>query len=146
MTPEELKEHPTISFREPYTSDIWNFRKEDRMTEVRITPNLTTNSFWVARDACLKGVGIARLPSALCSMDVQQGKLIPILTDWDTSQGPVYAVFPSRKLLGSHIRTFLEMLERFLNVPKEAYTSTPLVGPAPGHLLVPEIGPPYNNK
>ena len=127
--PSQLNELPTIEYSEPIppTQELWKFHQLNTKTiEVCPTPVLRTNSFWVAREATLKGVGIGRLPSSLSIADIKENRLVPLFTEWTCSQGPLYAVFPSRKMMGVQIRVFLEMLEEYLDVSSHEYKRNPL--------------------
>jgi DNA-binding transcriptional LysR family regulator len=127
-SPNQLMELPTLYYDDESESQgnwVFNHFTQESI-EVSVQPILHTNSFWLAREAALNGVGIARLPTALCIADIKEKKLIPIFPEWSCSTGPLYAVFPSRKMLGVQIRVFLEMLEKYLNIAPNSYQASPL--------------------
>ena len=125
--PEHLIDLPIIQYDEPTAQELWAFSHLTHSpVEVLVQPILHTNSFWLAREATLNGTGIVRLPAALCIADVKAHKLLPVLPEWNCTSGPLYAVFPSRKMMGTQIRIFLEMLEEHLNISPNSYQASPL--------------------
>ena len=93
----------------------------------------------MARQACLNGVGIARMPSAVCQYEVSQGLLKPLFPDWSVKIGNLMAIFPSRRMLSLPVRTFLDTMETTvqqlpptysLESLETAWSSTRFVAPA----------------
>lgn len=115
--PKDLDTAPLISYEDPVYGDpnVWRFIAHDKSHSVSIEhPYLRTSSFWMAREACLQGLAISRLPRTLCSHDIREGSLVEILPEWHNDVGDIYAVFPSRQMLSLQVRCFLEMLQEHL--------------------------------
>ena len=121
--PNHLCDYPIISYSEPIfsQSNTWNFEKIsldgkiEEQCEVNLTPHLSTPSFWLARNALLNGLGIAKLPTALCQYEVSQGLLVPLFSEWEFTRTNLVALFPSRKMMSLPVRTFLDELEETLS-------------------------------
>lgn len=112
--PQDLQNFPVIAYNEPIYQghNSFKFYHQNQISyQLQNTPVLTSNCFWLCRQAALEGLGVVQLPGTLCQKDIQQGKLQPILQDWLPTDNPILAVFPSRKMLSLHVRTFLEMLQ-----------------------------------
>ena len=112
--PSDLHNFPLISYNQAIYQDQTSFRfshEQEGPYQLHKTPVLTSNCFWMCRQAALNHIGVVQLPGTLCQKDIVEGKLIPILQSWLPSDNPVLAVFPSRKMLALHVRKFLEMLE-----------------------------------
>jgi DNA-binding transcriptional LysR family regulator len=68
------------------------------------------HDFIVLRAAVLAGLGIARLPESVIEPDLQNGTLERVLPEWNTPQGILHVVFPSRRGLLPAVRAFIDFL------------------------------------
>ena len=109
-TVDEIKNHKCIQY-EGIIDREWCLQSEEQSYNVNPTFYLRTNNFWLARNATLTGSGIALLPAMLLGEDLRKNRLVHVLPDWYDHQESVYAIFPSRKLLATQVRTFLDMLD-----------------------------------
>jgi DNA-binding transcriptional LysR family regulator len=93
----------------------------DRATWQLVGPDGTTHAFvhqprYVADDlltlklAVLRGTGICTLPDYMCSNELRDGLLVPVLPGWAPLPGIFHAVFPSRRGLVPAVRAFLDFL------------------------------------
>ncbi|MCP3143838.1 LysR family transcriptional regulator [Pyxidicoccus xibeiensis] len=78
--------------------------------KARIEPVLMVNDFEVACDAAIAGVGIARVPAALCRDAVRDGRLKVLFAQEPPLLLPVYAVYPSRRNVPEKVRRFVDAL------------------------------------
>jgi DNA-binding transcriptional LysR family regulator len=92
--------------------NVWQFTRngptDAEQLDITLSPQLSTPSFWMVRQACIDGLGIARMPSALCQYQVAQEQLQPLFPDWTMVFGNLTAIFPSRRMLSLPVRTFLD--------------------------------------
>ena len=69
--------------------------------------------------AAIDGLGVALLPDWLSAQAVRDGRLVPLLTDWDWAMttGPepaIWGIYPPKKRVSPKVRAFLDfMAERF---------------------------------
>lgn len=126
--PSQLEDFPIIAYTEPIygPSNLWHFEKgtPPRYEEFHATvqAHLATPSFWMARQSCLNGVGIARMPSTLCQYEVSQGFLVPLFPDWSVKIGNLMAIFPSRRMLSLPVRSFLDTMEATMQQMPPTYS------------------------
>jgi DNA-binding transcriptional LysR family regulator len=73
-------------------------------------PRVVCHDFIVLRAAALAGLGIGRLPESAVREDLKSGALKRVLPDWNTPQGIVHIVFPSRRGLLPAVRAFIDFL------------------------------------
>jgi DNA-binding transcriptional LysR family regulator len=64
------------------------------------------------RTAALAGAGIAYLPLDLVQADLAAGRLVPILTHWQTLTLPVHLVHPSRRLVPRRLTALMDAIAR----------------------------------
>ena len=112
-TPSDIQNHRCIHFEGQEPSTTWSFHSKSNIIEVPIDPFISTTSFWLAKDAASAGHGIARLPWLLCFQECRAGRLVPLLSKYQSPSSGIYAVYPSRKLLSIHIRKFLDLIDEY---------------------------------
>src|SRR5262249_57543475 len=74
------------------------------------TPHVLCHNFVVLRAAVLAGLGIAQLPESVVCEDLKSGALTRVLPDWNSPEGIVHVVFPSRRGLLPAVRVFIDFL------------------------------------
>jgi DNA-binding transcriptional LysR family regulator len=62
------------------------------------------------RLAALEGMGLALLPNALVSRDIQAGRLEAVLPGYRVFDSQLYGVYQNRKYLSPKVRTFLDFI------------------------------------
>ena len=72
------------------------------------------HDFTVLRSAVLAGLGIARLPESVVREDLARGALSRVLPEWNSPQGILHIVFPSRRGLLPAVRAFIDFLAQHL--------------------------------
>lgn len=110
-SPSELEQHRCVVYNAPPHGNEWELRSEDdsRIT-VQVKTRLTVNSLAMVRDAALAGLGIARLPSFICSGPLATGALVRVLPHHAAVERPVYAVCVGKKFMPAKVRAFLDFL------------------------------------
>ncbi|WP_429911497.1 LysR substrate-binding domain-containing protein [Glycocaulis sp.] len=77
---------------------------------VRHTPRLVTDDMEALRQAALAGIGVAALPRLLVCDDIEAGRLVALLPDYELPGGLAHVVFPSRRGLIPAVRLFMDEL------------------------------------
>ncbi len=75
---------------------------------------MVCHDFVVLRAATLAGLGIARLPDTVVREDLRSGALRRVLPEWNSPQGILHVVFPSRRGLLPAVRAFIDFLAQRL--------------------------------
>ena len=118
QTPGDLSRHACLIYtgteRAPAT---WRFEAPDGSAEtVRVSGPLTaTNAAFIHRMA-LAGHGVIHGPSFSFSADIKEGRLIPLLTEWQSRELTIQVVYPHRSLLSAKVRSFVDFLARRLSL------------------------------
>jgi DNA-binding transcriptional LysR family regulator len=60
--------------------------------------------------AVLEGIGMCLLPDYLCTEELRDGRLAPVLPGWEPPQARVLAVYPSRRGMVPAVRRLLDFL------------------------------------
>lgn len=75
----------------------------------RVRPRLVVNDLEIACDSALAGLGVASLPELVTGPLLKRGELRRVFPA-DDVLAPVHAVYPSRELLSSKVRSFVDAL------------------------------------
>jgi DNA-binding transcriptional LysR family regulator len=73
-------------------------------------PVYTADDLLTLKFAVVQGTGMCVLPDYLCSDELRQGTLVPVLPGWGPPAAMVLAVFPSRRGMVPAVRRFLDFL------------------------------------
>lgn len=116
--PEDLVRHDVISYRYQESALSWQFRASDgRSVSVPVSGRLRMNNSLALREAMLAGVGIARTPTFVAGEDIRHGRLVPLLTDYESLQVSIFLVYPQRRHLSPKVRAFIEFMSSRLSEP-----------------------------
>lgn len=122
--PEAIAQHKCLLFT-LQKGNTWYYRdrKETgtKLGEISINGLLQANDSEALLEATLMGLGIALLPNWLIGKDLEAGRLIRLLDDfeWLLAPGPeraIWAVYPPTKVMAPKVRSFIEFISsRFSN-------------------------------
>lgn len=107
--PNDLLHHRCLAHANINRSE-WTFKRADEQITLELTNNFSTNETTALHRAALDHNGIAMLPLYLISDDLQQGKLVPVLSDWQLPEYKIYALYLSRHKLPRATRALLDFL------------------------------------
>jgi len=107
-TPEELQEHNCLVGR--FGPD-WEFRSTDgRSKTIRVKGNAIINSGDALREAAVAGVGIMQGTLWLVRKDLSEGRLVPLLSDYNLDGAPISVLYLGKKHLPRKVRIFIDFL------------------------------------
>lgn len=112
--PEDLQALPWIAISTFYQRHVELFDGAAQPTRIAITPRLSTDSLYVARNTALTGLGVALVSSWTVKEDIQEGRLIPLLSEWQPTALPVHLVYPWSRYYPARLRRFLEMMKQVM--------------------------------
>jgi DNA-binding transcriptional LysR family regulator len=118
-TPAELEQHPCLVYTNLAEPALWSYRdKAGETFRVRVNPVLKANNGDFLRSMAAAGQGIAQQPTFICHDAIEEGKLVPVLSDYAWRSVNAYAVYPQTRHLSQRVRAFVDFLvERFAGVP-----------------------------
>lgn len=99
------------------------FHEEEAPFEkLPVTGLLKANDSEALLEATLSGIGIALLPDWLIGNDLQKGRLVRLLTDFEWVLAPdaeraIWAVYPPKKVVAPKVRSFIQFMTRRLREP-----------------------------
>lgn len=107
--PEELYQHHYLSHHN-INRKAWKCTQGEREVLLDLNSRFTTNDTQALLNAVLDGNGIAMLPKYMLEIELQQGKLQAVLTDWQLPTFNIYAIYPSRDKLPLAVRKLIDFL------------------------------------
>jgi DNA-binding transcriptional LysR family regulator len=111
--PSDLALHSVI-ICPAHPSPTFSFRKDGRVTSVRIDSQLSITTNEGATASAVTGLGIATSSENSARAELEAGKLVRVLPDWDFGSMEVNALFVSGKTIKPAARAFADFLLREL--------------------------------
>jgi DNA-binding transcriptional LysR family regulator len=108
-TPEDVRVHACVVYGEGRDA-TWRFERGADVRRVAVHGRMSVNSFLMAHDAALRGVGVASLPTFLCGDDIRAGRLVSLFPGWLVNRTEMRVVYPSNRYLASRVRLFVDAL------------------------------------
>lgn len=116
--PADLRQHTSITkcgmSGEPGGSAIWRLRCGPEVKEIRIEPRVSVPDPTIHHQLAVAGVGVALLSQSSAREDVQEGRLVRLLPEWEPDPFELYAVYPSRLSSSPKVRAFVQFLRKRL--------------------------------
>lgn len=120
VAPSDLGSHTCIRFSLSGHANIWTFSKGGRTEQISVEARYSVSSSLAVRDALLGGLGVSLIPYFYVKRHLEEGRLQPVLTDWNTVETTLYAVYPSRQHVAPKLRAFLDFIISLFGAEREA--------------------------
>jgi DNA-binding transcriptional LysR family regulator len=110
----DLQRHNCLAFAYPAGDDwraadkLWKLTGPDGVMEIPVSGPIIVNSSPALRQAALSGMGVAMLPDVLIHEDLAQGKLVPLLQDYQPPSRPMFLMYPQDRYRLPKVRHFVE--------------------------------------
>jgi DNA-binding transcriptional LysR family regulator len=108
--PEDLLKHRALHFSFLGGGDAWILERDGKEQTFPITPYLRANDALALFEAALAGQGIALLADFITGPALDDGRLLPVLTEWTVPETGIYAVYASSSFMPSKTRVFIDFL------------------------------------
>jgi DNA-binding transcriptional LysR family regulator len=110
-TPQDLADHNCILIRLPSGATFpWPFEKGGQRVEAAVSGRLTVNDERLALRAALDGVGVLYTTLEPVAPLIEEGRLVPLLEDWQTRGAMLFLYYPSRRQVPAPLQAFIEFL------------------------------------
>ena len=118
-TPNDLTTHNCIGVRQgDEAHGVWRLssgRSTNRRTEaVKVRGNLVTNDGEIAVNWALGGHGILMRAEWDIVRHLRSGRLVPVLSQFETPDADIFAVYPQQRQHSVRVRAFVEFLAQSL--------------------------------
>jgi DNA-binding transcriptional LysR family regulator len=110
-TPSDLERHDCLTFNFRRARPSWPFRWQDQDIAQGVTGSLVVNNGETMKQMVLAGAGIARLGLFHVAADIQAGKLVALLEDYNPGDLElIHAVYVGGGPLPHRVRAFIEYM------------------------------------
>jgi DNA-binding transcriptional LysR family regulator len=107
-TLEELADHDCVTSPHPTGRATWRLSGPGGVEEeVQVVGRFSANTAQALRRATLAGLGIALLPPTMARLDVEAGRLVPVLPQYQRTSPGMSVLYPSRRHLPLAVSAFV---------------------------------------
>ena len=117
-TPQDLEAHNCLFYSFLESSIEWRFRSPGRDARVRAAGNFTANNSEALREAAVRGLGIALLPTFTAAADLREGRLAPVLEQYEVEgavANDVYALYLPTRYISPKVRAFIDFFVEYFS-------------------------------
>ncbi|SER42243.1 transcriptional regulator, LysR family [Faunimonas pinastri] len=122
--PSELVGMPCIIDTNLLTKANWPYQDEGQKFTVTVSGRITANSPIAGMHAARVGLGFAREPWLVVQHEVEAGRLLVVLDDYELQELGVYAVYPHRDRMPAKLRVFIDHLAAWVDRERKAGRTT----------------------
>jgi DNA-binding transcriptional LysR family regulator len=110
-TLQDLLGHDCVTSPHPSGRTTWRLAGPGGVEEeVQVAGRFSGNTAQALRKATLAGLGIALLPPAMARLDVQAGRLLPVLPQYQRTGHGLSVLYPSRRQLPLAVSAFIALV------------------------------------
>lgn len=110
-TLQDLADHDCVTSPHPSGRTLWRLAGPGGAEEeVQVTGRFSGNTAQALRKAALAGLGIALLPPTMARLDLEAGRLVPVLPQYQRTGQGLSVLYPSRKHLPLAVSAFIGMV------------------------------------
>lgn len=107
--PEALSAHQCVVYDRLLTGASWTMSTPDGPLTVPVSGPIHVNSTEAVRAAVLEGLGIGYVPVwHFIDGEIESGRLVVLLRDFESPAQPISAVFPTRRFLAPKVRAAID--------------------------------------
>ncbi len=118
-TPADLSKHVCLGMCHNlvFSSD-WRFNIDGKETRIDINGSyLKSNIADALRVAAINASGLTQLPSYMIGLDIQSGRLKPVLEKYEPKPLPINLIYAHRKHMSLKIRSFVDYMQSYFETP-----------------------------
>lgn len=109
-TPEELAEHECLIYSDNDPPDEWTFQRGGERIVQRVRGSVKANNGDLLRALAVAGQGIIFQPAFIVGTEIDTGKLVPILRDFEPLPRSAFAIYPSSRFIPGKVRALTDII------------------------------------
>ncbi len=111
--PEDLPAHNCIRLRLPNGALLpWRFQKDGKIFDVPVSGSLILNETSLMAPAILDGVGLTQMPRAYVAAAIADGRVTPLLEEWQPHGSAFCLYYPSRRQTPAALQALIDFLRK----------------------------------
>lgn len=107
---DDLHKHNCLTFSSDGSQRGWTFRENGKNVLRKVEGNMVCNDGAVLHDWALAGKGLAWRSMWEVGTEIESGKLVTVLDEFNAPGNDIYAIFAQRRHLPLRIRAFVDFL------------------------------------
>jgi len=108
---QDLANHDCVTAAHPSGRTVWRLvGPGGAEEEVQVSGRFTGNTAQALRKAALAGLGVALLPPTMARLDLEAGRLVPVLPRYQRTGQGLSVLYPSRKHLPLAVSAFIGLV------------------------------------
>lgn len=115
--PEELARHACLGYAYLPTAETWRFANGEEEAVVRPHGPLRANNADALTASLCAGLGVAPQPDFICWRDIAEGRLIPVMTDWQLPPIALHLVAPGGGPRPARVTALMDYLAARFTAP-----------------------------
>lgn len=108
--PRDLASHSCLVYDYMARHGTWSLERDGQREDVRVHGRMRGNNGDVLMHAAIAGHGITLAPTFILHEAIRDGRLVPLLRDWNVIGASFYAVMPPGRVDVLKVRVFLDHL------------------------------------
>ena len=112
--PADLREHFCIGYTTK-DSATWRLTSKTEKQSVKLALRVSVADPVIHKQLALDGLGIAQLPVWAALPEVEAGRLVAVLPEWQSEPLHFHALYAERSSMAPKIKVFLEFVEQFIS-------------------------------
>jgi len=117
ITLDDLHHHNCLTFSSDGSQRGWTFRDNGKNILRKVEGNMVCNDGAVLHDWALSGKGLAWRSMWEVGTEIEAGKLVTVLDEFNAPGNDIYAIFAQRRHLPLRIRAFVDFLRASYSKP-----------------------------
>ncbi|MFJ5456650.1 LysR family transcriptional regulator [Pectobacterium sp. CHL-2024] len=115
-SPEALSQHRAIHYfsGSARRADELHFLRGTETLSVPVKGNAAVNETGLYIKMCLDGFGLAQLAESIVFENLQEGRLVEVMADWQPPSVPVTLLYPHQRFLSPAVRAFADWIATIL--------------------------------
>lgn len=109
--PDELQHHSCLRYGQLAVEDQWTLIGSEGEQTISVNGVLCSNNGEVLRDAAVRGLGIALLPTFIAGQELQQGTLRIVLPNYHAPELSISVIYPVNRHLSTKVRLLVDFLQ-----------------------------------
>lgn len=113
-TPEDLRDgHNCLVLLGAFPDGIWRFTNGGREIGIKVSGDFSSNSAIMLHKATMAGRGLSVLPRYCVRDELESGKLVQVLSEYELPAHPLFLLYRDKRLLPTRVRTFIDFLRQW---------------------------------
>lgn len=116
--PEDLAGHNCLAHLKYLADGMLHLKGPSGSRTVKLVGRFSANSSLALRAGALRGLGVALLPAYCVQEDIENGRLVRVLSRYAVPAQPVFALYPHQRFVPAKVRLLISHLADRLAVAK----------------------------